>query len=527
MRSFYKGLSAGETYPRWEEETNRGFGAPTTSYYPPGVYYMTSAFYAVTRDWIVALLGSHVLMMVMSAAAIYVYARRVMGRCGAIVAMMAYVVGPYHLIDQYQRGAIAELMGFVWMPVMLMCGEELMERREGEQVGGRIRREMKAMAGLAISYGGFVWTHPPTAYQYSLGFGMYMVIMGVMKREWEGMMKVVGGVMIGVGMAAAYIVPAAFEQDLIHKEYITSTWPYHNTYVFVHDLFNYHIFVDFFRRIDALWIIGCVVIVVAGGALLMFTRQADSSKPALRHKVILWIALGCFASFMMHKVSMPIGKMIPKIEIGVFTWRMLSITTLVVSLLAGACAQVALQAIKDGQRKALVTCGAMCLLILIGGATFSLLFVVAPTRFASVFVPEEEHLNPAMIPVTAPGDLEELPDDVPPAELAEGNGEVVVEQWNPEHRVMKVQLEEADQLWIRTFNFPGWTATVDGQLAQITSGEELGDIEIDLDAGTHEIRLDFFDTPIRRKAEIATIASFGLLIMMAVVPLFVPVRRAV
>ena len=58
MRSFYNGLAAGEIYPRWEEETNRGFGAPTTSYYPPGIYYLTSACYVVSRDWTAALLGA-------------------------------------------------------------------------------------------------------------------------------------------------------------------------------------------------------------------------------------------------------------------------------------------------------------------------------------------------------------------------------------------------------------------------------------------------------------------------------------
>src|SRR5436853_4207181 len=54
MRSFKEGLASGEVYPRWEADTNRGFGAPTPSYYPPGVYYLTSACFAVTGDWTAA-----------------------------------------------------------------------------------------------------------------------------------------------------------------------------------------------------------------------------------------------------------------------------------------------------------------------------------------------------------------------------------------------------------------------------------------------------------------------------------------
>ncbi len=131
MRSFYHGLSAGSIYPRWEEDTNRGFGAPTMSYYPPGVYYITSLFYAMSGDWIRTLLNAHLLMMLASAAAIYIYARRFMSRFAALTAMAAYIFLPYHLLDQYQRGAIAELLGFIWMPLMLMFGESLFRRFSG------------------------------------------------------------------------------------------------------------------------------------------------------------------------------------------------------------------------------------------------------------------------------------------------------------------------------------------------------------------------------------------------------------
>src|SRR5215831_17565460 len=127
MKSFYTGLRAGEIYPRWEVETNRGFGAPTTCFYPPAIYYVTSLFYYAGRNWVLSLLWTHLAIMVASAAAIYLYARRTLSRAAAVVAMTCYTILPYHLIDQYQRGALAELLGFVWMPLILLFLEQLFD----------------------------------------------------------------------------------------------------------------------------------------------------------------------------------------------------------------------------------------------------------------------------------------------------------------------------------------------------------------------------------------------------------------
>src|SRR5205085_5778315 len=185
-------------------------------YYPPGVYYLTSTCYALLRDWTGALLGTHLLMMLLSGLALYGYARQVMSRFAAAVAMSAYVLGPYHLLDQYQRGALAELLGFIWMPLMLLAGERLMEReRRGEGARGRGgeeelnesregdkgEREAGGWRGekvwwvvvLGMSYGAFIWSHPPTAYQFSLGYAVAMAVLALVRREWRGLVWIGGG----------------------------------------------------------------------------------------------------------------------------------------------------------------------------------------------------------------------------------------------------------------------------------------------------------------------------------------------
>src|SRR5262245_63669437 len=80
MRAFYRGLESGRLYPRWDDETHGGYGAPALTFYPPGAYYVTSLFYFLTRDWSKVLLGFYWLASFASAGAIYCYARRSMSR---------------------------------------------------------------------------------------------------------------------------------------------------------------------------------------------------------------------------------------------------------------------------------------------------------------------------------------------------------------------------------------------------------------------------------------------------------------
>ena len=533
MKSFYNGVSSGVIYPRWEEDTNRHFGAPTTSYYPPGIYYLTSTFFALFGDWWLTLLSTYWIVVAGSAAAIYIYARQTMSRPAASVAMAAYTFLPYHILDQYQRGAMAELLGFVWMPLILLFGERMFGRSiagegETESLPRTDRRSSRLMnmAGLAASYGAFLWSHPPTAYQFSLAFGLYVLILTVRRRDLRGLIRTGIALVMGAALSGAYLVSAAVEEDLIRHEYVSENWPYHTTYVFLHDLPYRAPHMGFFNLIDATWIAYTIGIVVMVGALAVFGRRIRLISGDLAERVVLWALMGCFAAFMMTKVSYYLGgKYIPKIEIGVFTWRMLSISTLVVALLAGACIEAAASSRRQNRRSAFWTITAAWLFAACGGIAVSIGLVVRPMYLAPVFQPSFEHLNLAMIPRTAPEEPLQLPhlDEV---DLINGNGSVIVDRWDPESRAFRVELTEADLLLVRTFNFPGWAARVNGMQSQIITGPDLGEIALELPAGNHTVELEYLSTPARRVGNTMSVVSFLAVSLMALVPLVAPRRRS-
>ena len=407
---------------------------------------------------------------------------------------------------------VAELLVFVWMPLMLLFGERLMN---GQNEGKEQRSKLPSVVGLAAIYGAFLWSHPPTAYQFTLGFGVYVLVLCLMRREWKGLAAVGASMALGIGLAAMYLLPAAIEQDYIHREYVAETWPYHKTYIFVHDLYKTDVHSGFFKLIDATWITGTAVIAIGAITLLWLKRQSLTTNPALKQRVVLWVILGGLASFMMTSASMPVGKLIPKLDIGVFSWRMLSITTLVVALLAGSFTQAAVNAAGRGLRADRLLFATLAALVIVGGAGMSAVAVARPMSDAAVFEPEPEHLNWATIPSTAPADPTELPEDVPQVALAMENGEAVVETWKPEHRVVRVSLSEDDTLLIRTFNFPGWTAAVNGQPVPIKSSKDWGSIEIGLQPGTHRVTLDFLDTAPRRSFRLVSLSSFVVLLALS------------
>jgi len=521
MRAFYRGLEAARLYPRWDDETHGGYGAPTLAFYPPGAYYVTSFFYFLTRDWSKVWVGFYWLASLASAAAIYYYARRTMSRAASFIAAAVYVFAPYHLINQFQRGAMAEFLSFIWTPLVLLFAERLLAESS--------RRELLlSFAGLSAVFGAFLLSHPPTAYQFLLVLGPCFVVWAIRMKRRRGLMFIGCALGFGLMIAAAYFLPAVAEQNLVNYDDVERTWPYHASYVydFAQKVYD-HARDSFFSRLDRIWAFNALAILLLGGALMIgFYRSYKS----LSGFIWLWIGAGLIACFLMTKYSKPIGRLIPKIETGVYSWRMMALTSFAVAMLAGACFEVRSAAFRrkrlnhqalppedgatDSPPKGDATNPAplvASLAVLIAALAASAWYVAWPMWRAQSFEPHPEHYNYATLPRGAPR-------EAPPmdrAQLASGDGRVTVEYWAPELRRLRVEAPKPDQLQFRTSNFAGWTATVDGGLTEIKEGA-VKNIVIDAPEGEHAVTLELRPTPVRRAGNVITILSLALLFLITI-----------
>ncbi|MCA1553393.1 MAG: hypothetical protein LC737_03350, partial [Chloroflexi bacterium] len=109
----------GDVYPRIFPSFAFGYGQPVLSYYGPLSYYVAEFLHLLGASFPDALKWTFVLGYVASGYAMFLLATEFVPAWPALLAATAYVYFPYHLADVYQRGALAEHLAFVFLPLVL------------------------------------------------------------------------------------------------------------------------------------------------------------------------------------------------------------------------------------------------------------------------------------------------------------------------------------------------------------------------------------------------------------------------
>ncbi|HJQ24126.1 MAG TPA: 6-pyruvoyl-tetrahydropterin synthase-related protein [Blastocatellia bacterium] len=504
MNQFQQSVRSGVLYPRWFADANNGYGIAVANYYPPGFYYTTTLVYAVFGDWAMTLFVLMALMMAGAGLALYKLARLFFSPVASAAAAALYMLMPYHLLDLYWRGALPEIFGFVFLPLVVYFVYKAGSRGAPRHI-----------AGLGLMYGLHLLTHFPVGLMFSYALAFYVAAWALRARDWRILLRVGLGLGLGLAISSIYWLPAALETHLVF-EYTQEIFPYHGSYIQPvpnNDPFNLTIIYSL--KLTALLLIVVWLIYRrapqtggwAGDAI------ADTASSERRLQVSLWMMVCGACLFMTTAFSYDIGRWLPKLQLTVPPFRWLAIATMFGALLAAAAIERLRHGAAMSARRRLVLRIAFALVVALTlWVSFS--NVIGAALKNPSFSPPQNYVESSMTPrdATRP---EQLRDTAPVVITPQGGISNVI-TWQPEHRQVRVQLEQPSRVRLKTYNFPGWTARVDGE--RVPLGSDADGIQVvEVPAGQHVIDVRFQNTAPRWAGTVIALLGFIAIVGLALV----------
>ncbi len=543
MQMFDAALRDGALYPRWATDMVFGYGYPVWLILAPLPYYAAEFFHLLSLDFPAAIKAVEIGAWFASASGMYWFASRVMDRNAGLVAGVAYLLAPYHVVDLYVRGAMPEFLAFVFPPFVLWAIYQIFSTRRAFYV---------PLAALA--YGGMILTHVQMTVLFSpVILGYILVLWWSDRRQttddrrqttdnrWQttddrrqttddrrqtielsnhfitlSLRRSIGSFLFrsilalawGVAIAAVFFLPVVAEQKHLTNDPL------------IGGFFNFRLhFLNPSQLLSPFWGYGYAgingndqfslqlgVMPLFFGILALFTlKRAQRARAQLIYFACVTLA----AVIAMLAVSTPLWELAaPIVAFVQFPWRVLFVSAFALAFLAGA----AVRAVGERCGEAFAT-GEPFRAALI----FSLLIAFSMFPFARPQYTATQFTWNTMMDFQVKdrellGDTEwiqERPQTSPLVEqyragvittkavIVQGAGSVELLERRPSGDTIRVEAATPARVMFYTRYFPGWTATLDGAPAAIAPYGAQGLIALDVPAGTHTVTTHFGTTRAR------------------------------
>jgi hypothetical protein len=348
---FNRAINDGIWYPRWMPDFAFGFGYPFFNINSPLAYYIGVGLLRVGFDYVVTTKIVFGLAIVASGWAMYGCVRRWLTEYAALVAALVYVYAPYHLLDVYVRGALAETVALVFMPLCLWGFASAIERPRSTTI-----------VGAALAYAGLLFAHSGIALLFSLLLGVYMLVLVLAKvqREqplnrlryawfslWAHLIHVSAApllaLLLGIGLSGIFMVPSLLENSFVRTDQYTTGTRERLDYYNYRNHFSY-----FFQLFSPEWGFGLsqpgphddisLQLGAAASVLALCSVFVVTQRPRLpwRASLIFFQIATIVIIFLMLPQSLGVWERLPLVAWVQFPWRLLALTALTMAPLAGS-----------------------------------------------------------------------------------------------------------------------------------------------------------------------------------------------
>lgn len=477
---FAQQLWAGELYPRWLLNMNSGLGSPTFFFYPPIPYYFTSLFYPFRFGnpsiWSPLVLSS-TLALILSGLTAYFWLKNITNQKAALIGSIVYMLLPYHwAIDFYWRFAFSEYWAFVWIPLVLYYTKKI------------VCRNRFAVLGLAISYALLSMTHLPTTLIFSIIPFTYILFIAHGKQRSRSFVYLIFALVLGVGLAAIYLVPAlSMQENVLLKEiatephfYFANNFTWRKQFIYP----NFQVFMGY---------LGILVMLMAIISYLAFTVARKHFHRDIRLENFYWLTVALASCLMTLPLSKPLWRLLTVLQVIQFPWRF----NVVLTVATTALITLGYYSLKPKfiwqQKKVLIATGLLCILILSGFAMayhnierlkFDQKTVIKMSQDAPEYRPKwvaKEIFTQNLVHKLAKNTVK--------AKITKGQGSLAIKKWQPRNIILQTNASTNIEIKLKQFYYPGWTARVDYRKISVQPSQPEGLVILQIPSGKHQVKI--------------------------------------
>jgi 6-pyruvoyl-tetrahydropterin synthase related domain len=463
----------GIIYPRWAALAQYGYGEARFIFYPP-ISWTLGASLGVFLPWRVVP-GAYIwLALTLSGCSMFLLARRWLGYRDAIFAAALYAANPYYIVIVYWRSAFAELLAGALLPLLLLSALRL-EQDEAEP----------ALPLVLIVTAAWL-TNIPAAIILNYSLVLLILILAILRRSPKLLLRGGLAVLLGAGLAAFFLVPAAYEQKWVNIAEALSpgvrpqdNFLFKNISDIDHNRFN--LFVSVIATAEM------IVLVIAA----FFSRPWRRQQPQAWWTLFGWALVSTLLNF---SFTVWLWDYLPELRYLQLPWRWLLCLNLTFALFVTMASRRWLV-------RALICLSMLAVIIFVGHRVQTpwwekaedLTQMLNAQRSGAGYEGTDEY-------VPLGGDPYEIKQDAPWVTLNDTllpsvqSSRIQIQQWDAESRSFTADLAQPGQLVLRLFNYPAWHVEVNARAVTTATRAVTGQMLIPLQAGHNLVRITFSRT---------------------------------
>ena len=451
-------INMGKFPPRFVPDLSFGFGYPLFNFVFPLPFYLGEIFHKLGLSFVDSVKAVFVLSVPLSMYFMYKFLKEHTNDFLAMAGAVLYVYSPYRATDIYVRGAIGEIVAFIFPPMIAYAMTKI----------GTTDKAKKWVGVLAFGTAGLILAHNIMAYMFIPFLALFALLYG------KKSLKTIYGFGLGLLISLYFWLPALTENKLM--KYGTGTFNFIDHFPTLKQLvtpyFGYGASVP--GPYDGMsFFVGAVNILLIATAIIFFRRM----KP-----IVYWALFAItFSVFLMNFRSTLLWSNIPYLPYFQFPWRFLSLTTFATSVLV-----IVFDKFKFGKIIGIA------LIIVAIALNFNYFkphdflgradgyyinrYIPFPVASVEYLKTGEEYLR---LPVAT---------QVRPDKISVNQGL---------DATLNVDYAKETVFSYYKYYFPGWEVKIDGKRIETQVGAPYGQIEFSVPQGKHRIEINFNETLFR------------------------------